>query len=165
MSAAESIVNGLSSAHLQVLMSWFTTREQTLAWGGPDFRYPFTLESFLQDVKANQLRSLCVVDQSVNLLAFGQCYDRLGCCHFGRLVISPQERGRGLVRVLMRALMQEAESEFLFSELSLFVLEHNESARRVYERLGFTYLEYPEPNAWNNILYMRAPKSVLSQVQ
>lgn len=39
----------LSDEHLVELMSWFTTENELNLWSGPDFRFPFDLNSFKCD--------------------------------------------------------------------------------------------------------------------
>ena len=52
----------------------------------------------------------------------------------------PNARGKGLARELLRAAAEHAQAEGA-DHLELDVLESNEPARRVYERLGFTTVE------------------------
>jgi GNAT superfamily N-acetyltransferase len=52
--------------------------------------------------------------------------------------VRPAYRGRGVGRVLMEAVKQKA-SDLGCCKLTLEVQAHNESARRLYERSGFTH--------------------------
>lgn len=144
---------------LSQLMRLFSSADDITSWGGPEFRFPFDQTSFESDAKLDQMDCVWLLDHHGQLAAFGQSYERLGCCHFARLVVAPTFRGQGCIEQLMEELELLAKSHFGFSELSLFVLETNHRARRVYERLGYSYLDYPEPNPGfpdgTPVLYMR----------
>ena len=84
-------------------MSWFPDADSTRIWGGWQFRFPFTSESFAADVQLIERPSFVLVDVDA-VVGFGQVYLRVGRCHFGRLVIAPDARGRGLGTRLLVAL-------------------------------------------------------------
>lgn len=142
---------------LPELMSWFPDREDCGKWGGPEFRVPFTEDSFREDAKLESLASWSLVRPDQSLCAFGQYYDRLGRCHFGRLAVAPSARGQGLGTTLMRELADRGRKELGADSCSLFVLADNEPALRLYKRLGFVARPYPEPGpAYDPYLYMVA---------
>ena len=89
--------------HFQ-LMDWFQTKDQCQRWGGPQFGFPFTVESFLADSHFDTLSSHVLVDRDSVVLAFGQYYGRLGRCHFGRLAVRPGMRRQGLGQLLIGGL-------------------------------------------------------------
>ena len=129
-------------ARLPELMTWFPDAEQCRIWGG-DFRFPFTLESFREDSRIDEIASWSLVGDDGALSAFGQCYVRLERCHFGRLAVSPKMRGGGLGTRLIRELTAWGLAEFGDRELSLFVNLNNERAQHLYLRLGFHEVLYP----------------------
>lgn len=125
-----------SDAHVAEMMTWFPDRHSCAIWAGLDFRYPFNSASFREDIRLN-LPSYSLVDDSGAFEAFGQYYVRAERCHLARLVVSPLHRGRGLGSVLIRALSHAGRSALKVTECSLFVMEDNTPARRLYERMGF----------------------------
>ena len=133
-------------SHLPALMSWFTDEESCRVWGGPDFHFPFTEESFRESAKLDAWRSWSLLRPDGGLVGFGQYYERLGRCHLSRLVIAPAERRRGLGETLVRGLCARGREELGVETVSLFVLEDNEHATRLYRRLGFRITPYPEPS-------------------
>jgi RimJ/RimL family protein N-acetyltransferase len=143
-------------AHLPELMSWFSGAEELRVWGGPEFRFPFTAESFREDSKVDGIDSFALVGDEGALAAFGQCYLRVERCHFGRLGVSPRERGRGLGTRLIRELADWGRLQFGPRELSLFVMRYNEAAHRLYLRLGFREATYPDPSFMAESHYMIA---------
>jgi ribosomal protein S18 acetylase RimI-like enzyme len=132
----------LSNLHLLELMRWFPDQRSCAVWSGPEFRYPFTEATFREDVR-RQLPSYSLIGDGNELLGFGQYYLRAERCHLARLVIAPDYRGRGAGTFLIRALCRLGCRELNMSDCSLFVLESNTSAFRLYSRLGFRTVPYP----------------------
>ncbi len=130
--------------HLRQLMGWFPDRHSCLVWGGPQFRYPFTVATFVEDTRVRELPSFVLVDADGRPLAFGQYYERVGRCHLGRLVVAPGHRGGGLGRHLIGALAELGSRQFDAGECSLFVARDNVRAARLYRGLGFREADYPE---------------------
>ena len=124
-------------AQLPELATWFDDADSLRTWGGTQFRFPFTPDSFREDSKVDEIASFALGGEDF-LAAFGQCYLRIERCHFGRLAVSPHRRGQGLGTRLIRELSGWGLGEFGSRELSLFVNRNNVDAIRLYRRLGFT---------------------------
>ena len=150
-----------SQSHLVELMDWFPDLDSISVWGGPEFRYPFTAESFHLDTKINEIDTYSLVDDSDNLYAFGQFYQRLEHCHLGRLVVSPDQRSKGLGAKFIDLLMHKGSYKLKLNSFSLFVLEGNVKALKLYESLGFKISVYPELIPIDNCLYL--VKSILEK--
>ena len=145
--------------HVLALMDWFGDGQALRNWGGPSMRFPCSPQSFLQDCRWQELPSYVLL-QTGQLVGFGQYYLRAGRCHLGRLVISPDYRGRRLATTLIRLLVKAGSECLAVEGVSLFVLAHNLAAIRCYQRLGFTFVTYPEPTlGMEDCLYMVADKS------
>ena len=143
-----------NQSHLAEISGWVTNQADLIKWAGPGFRYPFTIETFTEDLNLERLASYCLIDEREQLLAFGQCYQRIGRCHLGRLIVNPTLRGQGIAKQLINKLMDSGFNAFNTVEASLFVLADNESAIKAYTKLGFLLSEYPEPIPIDNCLYM-----------
>jgi ribosomal protein S18 acetylase RimI-like enzyme len=126
-------------------MSWFPDKRACQTWGGAEFRFPFTEASFSEDAKLNSLPTWALVQEDGTFVGFGQYYLRAGRCHLARLAIAPPLRGRGLGSTLVHELCQRGKAELGADSFSLFVLPGNERALRLYQRLGFSAVGYPEP--------------------
>jgi RimJ/RimL family protein N-acetyltransferase len=134
----------LSNAHIDTLMQWFPDAASVAVWS-PSNSFPFTdRQRFILESKLDEIASWMLVDDADTPLAFGQYYARQGCCHLGRLVVAPQRRGEGLGGELIRRLMARGTEELGMTRCSLFVLDRNTVARKVYASLGFVETEYPE---------------------
>ena len=94
-----------TAADIDVLMAWFPQQEDVLIWGGPSFRYPFTRETFFEDIYWGRMASFVLRDPAEEFAAFGQVFERLGRIHLARLVVHPALRARGVGKRLLRMLM------------------------------------------------------------
>jgi ribosomal protein S18 acetylase RimI-like enzyme len=130
---------------LPELMRWFPDAAALRIWGGPEFRHPFSPESFRADARVDSIDSFSLADDHGALAAFGQCYLRIERCHFGRVGVAPHRRGRGLGTRLLAAMAAWGQTRFGLRELSLFVHHDNPDALRLYRRLGFREIPYPDP--------------------
>jgi ribosomal protein S18 acetylase RimI-like enzyme len=135
----------VAKAHVAQIMTWFPTEHSCRVWGGPEFRFPFTLETFLADSKLTTLHSYALIREKAELCGFGQFYLRVGRCHLSRLAVAPAHRGRGLGTQLIEMLLREGKKTLGVTQSSLFLHVTNTSAIALYERLGFTRTPYPEP--------------------
>ena len=143
---------------LPELMTWFPDARALRTWGGPESRFPFDAASFREDAKVDGIDSFSLVADDGTLAAFGQCYLRIERCHFGRVAVAPARRGEGLGTRLLREMADWGLSRFGPRELSLFVLKANDEARRLYERLGFRAVPYPDPALLPDAHYMIADR-------
>ena len=141
-------------SHLQEMMSWFSNEKELTDWSGPNFRYPYDLSSFTEDLKLSSLRSFSLVSSKAEFLAFGQYYQRLDKCHLGRLIVNPAFRGKGIATNLMRLLCNQGIKELKVTACSLFVLAHNEYAIQAYKKFGFVFANYPDEISLAHCLYM-----------
>lgn len=135
------------------LMAWFPQKEDVDIWGGPRFRYPFTRETFLEDCHWPGMRSYALRD-GPDLLAFGQVYERLGRINLARLVVGPEQRGKGLGHRLVEGLMAESRRHFDLDEFSLYVMRDNAPALNCYLSCGFEITDYPEEDMADVCYYM-----------
>ena len=147
------------TAQVPELMSWFTDAAALRTWGGPDLRFPFTAASFREDSRVDSIDSFSLVSEGRSIAAFGQCYVRVGRCHFGRVGGSPRWRGQGLGTRRFRELAGWGVAEFGPRDRSLFVNRTNTEAHRLYLRLGFREETYPEAMPQGmDAHYMIAPR-------
>lgn len=144
----------VSKEHLTEMMTWFDSEHQVEDWAGPNFRYPYDLDTFTEDIRLDSLDSFALFDNEANLVAFGQCYQRLNRCHLGRLAVAPEQRGNNIIAELMTRLIDFGTEKFNASSSSLFVMEHNSAAISAYKKFGFESTDYPEPIPFENCLYM-----------
>ncbi|WP_445777010.1 GNAT family N-acetyltransferase [Shewanella sp.] len=135
-------VRNANDEDLLKLLSWFSTESEVKNWGGPLIHFPLTLNQLKIDIEWSVASSYAFVGQNSDLIGFAQVFNKYGFRHLGRIVISPEMRGKKLGAKLMESLLDSvSESD---SSFSLFVYDKNIPAKRLYERLGFEERTYPE---------------------
>lgn len=128
---------------IDALMGWFSTAKDVSDWGGPKFRFPFTLESFQRDCHWPEMASFSLRDGTGQLCAFGQLYERNHRINLARLVVRPSRRRQGIGRRLVTMLMSVGTRLLPLDEFSLFVFRDNLPALKCYRSLGFEVRDYP----------------------
>jgi hypothetical protein len=59
-------------ADIETLESWFPDKESSYFWCGPGLRFPFTHETFLEDIRWERMPTYSSFDEHGRLSAFGQ---------------------------------------------------------------------------------------------
>jgi ribosomal protein S18 acetylase RimI-like enzyme len=140
--------------HLQEITKWFANQGELTDWSGSIIDFPLSISSFSAELNIDVLSSFVLISDSAEVLAFGQFYLRLNRCHLARLIVNPLHRGKGIATELIHKLSNVGCNELSVNECSLFVLEHNESAIKAYNKYGFTLTPYPEKLEEAHCLYM-----------
>ena len=139
---------------LITLMTWFNSEESCRNWAGPNFDYPFTQDSFLRDLRWEEVDCYSGVDSDGDFSAFGQIYERAGRTHLARLAVAPEHRGLGLGHRLLAALMSEGRTTFGDRDFSLFVYPDNSAAIACYTKAGFRDAEPPDGDGLPGCRYL-----------
>jgi len=126
------------------LMSWFPDADAVNIWGGPNFRHPFTAETFREDCKIDLMASYVLHNSDDDLAAFAQSCRRNGRGHIARVVTNPSLRRQGAGRQLIKMIISVLDATKDYDEYSLFVYRHNTPAYQCYLSLGFVVAEYPD---------------------
>ncbi|MBB3139413.1 GNAT family N-acetyltransferase [Halomonas organivorans] len=140
------VLRPLEASRLNTLQGWFPDAASCRRWGGPAFRYPFTAQSFREDLGFDELASFGLLGEGGELLGVGQHAERWGRCHLMRLAIAPEARGRGLGGELVRRLARVGQASLGVEHCSLFVFPDN-PAISLYRRLGFAEAALPPGEA------------------
>lgn len=139
----EITLRQLGDNDIPELMRWIPDAEAADRWSGPFLRFPFTSESFREDLRLDQVDSWALVDRTGDLIGFGQVYERYGRNHLGRLAVHPDCRGSGLGHRLVAGLMRKGAEHPGLPEFGLYVYSDNEAALRCYRAAGFVDAEDP----------------------
>ena len=133
-----------SDADIHEIMTWLPDAASVNIWGGPNFRFPFTPETFREDCRLDVMDSFSLRNIKGELAAFGQAYERDGRGHLARLISNPGLRRRGAGRRLIELIIASLEEKYDYEEYSLFVYRDNVPAYQCYLSLGFVVRKYPE---------------------
>ena len=142
-----------AEADFDEVMTWFPDAASVDRWGGPDFRFPFTRESFIEDCRTDVMESYVLTSPDGQTAAFGQSYERTGRGHLARLVVNPAMRRKGAGKRLVQMIIAALEQQDDYDEYSLFVYRHNTPAYHCYLSLGFAVTDYPEDAAMADKCY------------
>jgi ribosomal protein S18 acetylase RimI-like enzyme len=140
--------------HYSELLSWVTSAEQLADWAGPNMSYPCDTQRLTSDLQSSNWPSFSLVSHDHKLLAFGQYYLRQGRCHLCRLIVSPEHRGKGIIKQLIDLISIQGCQQLEVNTQSLFVYTYNTSAIKAYQKLGFVTKQYYATDAMQNCLYM-----------
>ena len=154
MSREPLTLTSATASHLLQMMNWFPSADSCRIWGGPEFRFPFTAETFQADCQLAERPSFALLEEGGVFCGFGQYYLRAGRCHLARLAIAPACRGRGLGTRLIELLAHAGKAALGVEQCSLFVSAANPSAMALYQRRGFARADYPHGTGNPGVYYM-----------
>lgn len=140
------------------LVTWFDGEASVRNWGGPNIRYPFNRESFVEDCHWHDMATFSLRGPDAVFSAFGQVYERHNRINLARLIVYPTLRGQGVGKRLMKMLMSVGKGLFPLNEYSLFVYRDNTPAIECYRSLGFVIQDHPPDRALADVcFYMICP--------
>lgn len=138
----DHVLQPVQPSHFAVITGWLDSPEATLRWAGPSVPFPLTADAFAAALALPARPGWALLDADGTCLGFGQFWQTAaGSTHLGRIIVSPQARGRGLGRVLMTALCAEAVRRTAAVQLTLKVYRSNQAAVALYRDLGFVASE------------------------
>ncbi|MDE2430227.1 MAG: GNAT family N-acetyltransferase [Burkholderiales bacterium] len=124
------------------LAAWISDADACARWAGPQLPYPFAASELAQLLEKPDSASRVLMLDDETPAGFGQYWRRdAQRVHLGRIIVHPQQRGRGVARQLCRLLMQEGRAAFAADILSLRVYRDNLAALKTYVGLGFVPVE------------------------
>lgn len=128
--------------HFAVIAGWLDSPAATLRWAGPGVPFPLPADAFAAALALPARPGWALLDADGTCVGFGQYWRTTpGSTHLGRIIVSPQARGRGLGRILMTALCAEAVRHTDAVQLTLKVYRDNLAAVALYRELGFVDIE------------------------
>lgn len=126
------------ASDLSTVLSWVSSEQECLFWGGPILRYPATPDTAWSDMEASKENTYVLVDAESAITGFGQVLPRGGkCLHLARLIVDPRLRGQGVGRHLCTSIMKAGAAKHRAEWFTLNVYEKNEAAVKLYGSLGF----------------------------
>lgn len=135
---------------IPVLLSWLPDEAAVMQWGGPLFDYPVTTEALQALIEKHEgeypprecwsVVGADVAEAAAPVGHFQIAYDdRTGEGVLGRVIVAPEQRGRGFAALLLNLATERAFSRPGLHRLELRVYDHNASAIAAYRRAGFVW--------------------------
>lgn len=123
---------------LRVILGWIDSPTALKLWGGHLLTYPPEVEKTWREIGADEADTFTLVDADGNIAGFGQTLPRPpDAVHLGRIILSPQLRGKRVGRVLVQQLIEAAAAKVHPARITLNVYRDNAPAVRLYRSLGF----------------------------
>lgn len=122
------------------IASWVPDAEAARRWAGPLLTFPFSVADLPAALAApgSEASSYCLSDVEQRPLGFGQHWVfQPGAVHLGRIIVSPDARGRGVGRFLCEQLLAAAVQSSQATSVTLRVYRDNAAAIALYASLGF----------------------------
>ena len=118
------------------------------------FSIPWSEKDFVYEMTENKVARYLVIEEAGEIIAFAGAHIILDQAHVTNIAVRQDCRGRGLGRMITRALMQYA-SNLGAEYLTLEVRQSNATAQNLYKSLGFVkvnvrkrYYEDTGEDAW-----------------
>jgi ribosomal-protein-alanine N-acetyltransferase len=140
------------AARSELVASWAVGDEVVRAWCAAEGdRVPSDVVAGWS--QADDVEAYLLTDETGDPLAYGELWldEEEGEVELARLLVAPQHRGRGVGRILTRALTGRArETHPELPAVILRVRPDNEQAIRCYAGAGFVAVPADEQPTWND---------------
>ncbi|PSW16354.1 GNAT family N-acetyltransferase [Photobacterium rosenbergii] len=135
-------LTAFTEADKELLMSWVPSAEFNHLWSGDRFVFPLDNEQLSKHLLCEQVTPL-ILQQGEKKLGYIELYHESESTYrLCRVLIGePSIRGQGCGKKMVELAEEYARTTLNAKHLKLTVFEHNLTARRCYESLGFTVCE------------------------
>ncbi len=120
------------------------------------FARPWTRQDFEKEMTTNTCARYLTAERDGKVIGYAGAWIVLDEAHITNVAVEKEWRGRGIGRMLTAALLQYA-SNLGVVYATLEVRKSNETAKRLYQSLGFEYVgvrkRYYEDNGEDALLY------------
>jgi RimJ/RimL family protein N-acetyltransferase len=140
--AAPRFLSAFQPAHAATVANWVCNDEE-LEWLAPATPAPLTAEKVIAWGQERRRRILLWIEGHPRPCAYGELNDmpqRAGGLWIGHFIVDPAQRGRGLGRRFVQAMLAQGFLQLGAGDVSLVVFPDNRQAVRCYEQAGLTIL-------------------------
>ncbi|MDR5886620.1 GNAT family N-acetyltransferase [Vreelandella janggokensis] len=124
------------------IAAWVSDKKACSRWAGPSVPFPFAAANLPELLAVEGCSSYCLSDIDNHCIGFGQFWPgKQGAVHIGRIIVSPDARGKGAGRLLCEKLIAKAKQATGASTVTLRVYRDNHAARSLYSSLGFFVID------------------------
>ncbi|PMO47317.1 GNAT family N-acetyltransferase [Vibrio splendidus] len=136
-------INRFKASDAEEIVTWFTSLEDYVLWGGRTFGWPLEATSIIERSQEPHVELYTFSTPSTNsnaneLLGFME-FQRMSDSElrFCRVAIHPNQRGKGLGQSMIESALEAAKKIPDVTTISLAVFKQNHGAKRCYDKAGF----------------------------
>ncbi|CAK1959589.1 GNAT family N-acetyltransferase [Vibrio crassostreae] len=146
-------INRFKASDADEIVTWFTSLEDYVLWGGRTFGWPLEASSIIErsqephvelyTFSASKSYSEPNADSNTNdLLGFME-FQRMSDneLRFCRVAIHPNQRGKGLGQSMLETALKAAIEIPNVTTITLAVFKQNHGAKRCYDKAGFEVVD------------------------
>ncbi|EAQ55966.1 MULTISPECIES: GNAT family N-acetyltransferase [Vibrio] len=150
-------INRFKASDADEIVTWFTSLEDYVLWGGRTFGWPLKAASIIErsqephvelyTFSASKSYSEPNADSNANsntddLLGFME-FQRMSDneLRFCRVAINPNQRGKGLGQSMIESALEAAKEIPNITTITLAVFKQNHGAKRCYDKAGFQVVD------------------------
>lgn len=132
---------GINEGNAMLLCEWSNEQGEAFQeqWMGPKIEYPLNYDKIKE---LNNLFSIFNEKEFIGIIQ--EVRIDADNIHIGRFVINPRKTGSGLGTETMKRFVDFVFGDVNIKSISLTVFDFNQSAKRLYEKLGFEIEEVIE---------------------
>ncbi|MEZ9514004.1 GNAT family N-acetyltransferase [Vibrio splendidus] len=140
-------INRFKASDAEEIVTWFTSLEDYVLWGGRTFGWPLEATSIIERSLKPQVELYTFSTPRTNsntndLLGFME-FQRMSDSElrFCRVAIHPNQRGKGLGQSMLETALEAAKEIPNVTTITLAVFKQNQGAKRCYDKVGFQVVD------------------------
>ncbi|WP_139683532.1 GNAT family N-acetyltransferase [Vibrio tasmaniensis] len=140
-------INRFKASDADEIVTWFTSLEDYVLWGGRTFGWPLKAASIIERSQEPHVELYTFSTPSTNsnandLLGFME-FQRMSDSElrFCRVAIHPNLRGKGLGQSMIESALETAKQIPNVTTITLAVFKQNIGAKRCYDKAGFQVVD------------------------
>ena len=146
-------INHFKASDADEIVTWFTSLEDYVLWGGRTFSWPLEaasiikrsqephvdLYTFSEPSALSELSSNGNNSELIGFMEFQRMSDSE--LRFCRVAIHPNQRGKGLGQSMLETALKAAKEIPNVTTITLAVFKQNHGAKRCYDKAGFEVVD------------------------
>ncbi|CAH6910602.1 GNAT family N-acetyltransferase [Vibrio chagasii] len=146
-------INRFKASDAEEIITWFTSLEDYVLWGGRTFGWPLKAASIIERSQEPQVELYTFSESSAlsELSSNGNNSELIGFMEFQRMsdselrfcrvAIHPSQRGKGFGQSMIESALEAAKQIPDVTTISLAVFQQNIGAKRCYDKAGFQVVD------------------------
>lgn len=140
------ILKNLEVSDAEKIVQWNQNKDEKFLhqWAGKKaYVFPISVEQIMnrRDFGENEIFVLAFNDKTVGTIELGWRDRDNNIMRFGRFLIDANLRGKGYGQMAIQLIEEKAFGEYKASFLELGVYEYNQTAKSLYEKLGYSIVD------------------------